>query len=276
MRGATVVTGATGGMGRASALALAARGTRMLLCDLDETALARLGDELRAAGADAEAHPGDVTDPALHERLVAATRDAGGLATLVHTAGLSPTMADAERIFRVNLEATAALVDALQPLAREDAVAVLVASQSGILAAGAATPAIDALLDEAGGDDWYPRLLAEAGEALAGQSGGAYALSKRGVQRLAVSRAPAWGERGARILSLSPGIIDTGMGRQEYEQQPAMKMIVEKTPAGRRMGRPEEIAAVVAFLCSPEASFMTGVDVLVDGGSTYQMLGGFR
>jgi len=277
MNGVKLVTGAVGGMGRACAFALGRRDdTHLLLTDLDTTALARLGDELRAAGIDAETLAGDVTDPGLHERLAAATRAAGGLAVLVHTAGLSPTMADAERILRVNLEASAALIDAMQPLAREGAVAVLFASQAGILIAGAATPAIDAVLDEAGGADWYTRVVAAAGEDLAANSGGAYALSKRGVQRLAVARAPAWGERAARILSLSPGIIDTGMGRQEYDQQPAMKQIVESTPAGRRMGSADEIAAVVAFLCSPAASFMTGIDVLVDGGSTYQLLGGFR
>jgi NAD(P)-dependent dehydrogenase (short-subunit alcohol dehydrogenase family) len=276
MQGATLVTGAVGGMGRACALELARRGARLVLSDLDASALAALRDELRAEGVGAQVEAGDVTEPVVREGLVAAAREAGGLAALVHTAGLSPSMADAARIFRVNLEAAAALVDALQPLAREGAAAVLFASQAGILAANAATPAIDALLDEAGGPDWYARLLAEAGEEFAGQPGGAYALSKRGVQRLAVARAPAWGERGARILSLSPGIIDTGMGRQEYAQQPAMKAMVDRTPAGRRMGRPEEIAAVVAFLCSSDASFMTGVDVLIDGGSTYQMLGGFR
>ena len=261
-------------MGRACARVFASRGERLLLTDLDAATLASSADDLRAEGADATTCAGEIGDLALVEQLVGVAREAGGLGALAHTAGLSPTMADPERIFRVNLEASALLVDALLPLAHEGSAAVLVASQAGVLAAAGSRPEIDALLDEAGGADWYERIVAEAGPALAGHPGGAYALSKRGVQRLAVSRAPAWGERGARILSLSPGIIDTGMGQQEYAQQPAMESMVRVTPAGRRMGRPEEIAAVVAFLCSPEASFMTGVDVLVDGGSTYQVLGG--
>jgi NAD(P)-dependent dehydrogenase (short-subunit alcohol dehydrogenase family) len=80
------------------------------------------------------------------------------------------------------------------------------------------------------------------------------------------SRALRWGAKGARLLSLSPGIVDTGMGRLEASNEPAMATMVE-TSALRREGRPEEIAAVAAFLVSDAASFMTGTDVLVDGGS---------
>lgn len=78
-----------------------------------------------------------------------------------------------------------------------------------------------------------------------------------------------WG--GGRVNSLAPGLIDTPMGRQEAEAQPIMKTMLERTPLGR-LGQPEEVAAVVTFLLSEGASFISGVDVLVDGG----MLQGLR
>ncbi|MFM8303031.1 MAG: SDR family oxidoreductase, partial [Actinomycetota bacterium] len=97
--------------------------------------------------------------------------------------------------------------------------------------------------------------------------GVAYAYAKRGVQRLVRRTAIAWGPAGGRINSMSPGLIDTPMGRQEFSQQPAMATMLERTPLGRQ-GRADELAAVVAFLCGPEASYVSGSDVLVDGGCT--------
>ena len=96
-------------------------------------------------------------------------------------------------------------------------------------------------------------------------AGHAYALSKRGVMLLCELMSPAWGEHGARIVSISPGIIDTPQSRLEFESSPFIKRMVELTPL-KRIGKPEEIAATFDFLLSEDASFITGVDIRVDGG----------
>jgi NAD(P)-dependent dehydrogenase (short-subunit alcohol dehydrogenase family) len=273
MSGVVVVTGAASGMGLASAAAIAAQ-SGLLLVDLRAEPLAQAEQTVRRGATLCESVAGDLCDAATLQAVADRTRAHGGCRGLVHSAGLSPTMADARRLFEVNLVATARLVAALEPHLVDGATGILFASQAAHLVARGVTPEIDALLDDPLRPDLYERLATLAGP-LATSSGGAYALSKRGVQRLAVARAPAWGARGARLVSLSPGVIDTQMGRQEMSvQTAAMQSIVAATPVGRRMGRAEEIASVVAFLCSDAARFVSGIDLLVDGGSTQQLLRG--
>ena len=93
----------------------------------------------------------------------------------------------------------------------------------------------------------------------------AYVWAKRGVHRLVQREAITLGRRGARICSVTPGIIDTPMGRQEAAARPTNDLLVKHTPLGRE-GHPEEVAAAAAFLLSDEASFISGIDVPVDGG----------
>jgi NAD(P)-dependent dehydrogenase (short-subunit alcohol dehydrogenase family) len=104
----------------------------------------------------------------------------------------------------------------------------------------------------------------------AGLATPAYGLSKRAVMRMAERRCVAWAARGARICTISPGTIYTPMGRTEAEQNPLAARVVEATPMAR-WGRAADIAAATAFLLSDEASFITGVDLRVDGGVTAAM-----
>lgn len=254
-QGMAVVTGAASGMGLEAAKLMSAAGWPLLLCDLAAERLEAAAQALRGAGP-VETLAGDLSDPAWPERLAEALagRQVGAL---IHCAGLSPTMAEPARILEVNLAASMRLVEAVRPHVAEGAGLVLFASTAAHMAGAG----LDQRIDAATRPEDVAGLVT-----LAPDSGAAYAISKRGVHLLVRREAKALGRRGARITSVSPGIIDTPMGRQEMESHPIMKAMVEASPLGRQ-ARAEEVAAVAVFLASPAASFVTGVDVLVDGGA---------
>ena len=261
-----LVTGAARGMGRACAELIATPGRTLVLSDIDEVALAEAATALGG-----EAIPSDVSDPASVSALVRRLAAAGPLGTVVHAAGISPTMATWDRIFDVDLRGTALLLDALRPHVVPGSVAVCFSSMSADMVASIAAPEIDAVLDEPLAPDLTERLAALDNPGLL-DPGIAYSFAKRGVVRLCRREAVAWGPLGGRVCSVSPGIIDTGMGRAELAQQEMMATILERTPLGR-MGEPIDVARVVAFLASDDAAYVTGIDVRVDGGSVPGFLG---
>lgn len=266
-----VVTGAAGAMGTACALALAPSADVIVLTDLDESRLATAAATVeRASTTKVEAMPGDIATVAFVEQLAARADALGELWALVHTAGLSPTMADWREILRVDLGAVCILLDTFVERVTSGSVAVCVASIAGRL--GSFDPAMDDVCDNPLADDFEQRFTALAGSAP--DPGMSYRLAKRAVIRRCERAAVGWGERGGRVLSLSPGLIDTPMGRLELEHNEVKKWMAELTPVGGDRsiidvvlpGQADDIAQTVAFLASERAAFISGCDILVDGG----------
>jgi NAD(P)-dependent dehydrogenase (short-subunit alcohol dehydrogenase family) len=255
-----MVIGAGSGMGRAVAEALHGRGPLIVAdCNLDAVAelAARLGPEVTAVAV-------DVTDDTAVLEL---SRRVTTLGALVITAGLSPHMAPGRPIYEVNLLGMARVLRTFASAIVPGSVTVCFASMAGHLTVPA--PEVLAELDKPPEVGLLDRLTAVGIDV--DEPNMAYILSKTGVIRLARNLAPEWGVRGGRILSLSPGVIDTPMGQLAVDDELSAMAFVDAAPIPR-LGQPEEIAAVVAFLCSAGASYLTGTDVLVDGGATHALL----
>lgn len=251
-----LVIGAASGMGAAVARRLAGSGRRLLLADLNVAGAERLAAEVPG---DVEVHPCDLTATGDLERLAEVV---GTLGAAIVTAGISPTMAPGRRIVEVDLVGAARFLRAFEPITREGSVAVLFSSMAGHLVP--VVPETDALLDDPLRAGLVEDLVAAGIDV--DEPGIAYVYAKHGLHRLVRREAAAWGRRGARLLSLSPGIVDTPMGRREAAEQPMMAGMVAGSPLGREIDA-DEVAAVACFLVSDAASAMTGTDVLVDGGA---------
>jgi NAD(P)-dependent dehydrogenase (short-subunit alcohol dehydrogenase family) len=259
-----VITGGTGAMGLASAQALAPRG-HLLLLDVTDEELEQARKTLVAEGASVETRICDVTEP---DDLAAAAEKVqamGRFRALVHTAGLSPMMAEGRRVLDVDLVGSVRMTDAMFPLVGPGSAAVLIGSIAGY---SDIDPAVGALLDDPLADGFFDQVEQALGRPLDGAT--AYVLAKRGVVRLVERLAAPWGRQGARTVAIAPGLIDTPMGRMELEEQSVIPTMIEMTPLKRPEqplpGRPEDIAAAAAFLVSDGAAFISGCELRIDGG----------
>jgi NAD(P)-dependent dehydrogenase (short-subunit alcohol dehydrogenase family) len=262
-----VVTG-LGGMGLSVAQRLGL-GSKVVLADVNQAALEVTAESLRADGYDVVEQMTDVSNRDSVSALAGTASELGRIEVVVHTAGVSPVQASVEAILKVDLLGAALLLDAFSGIVAPGGAGVFISSMAGTLAP--LEPDLERRLMDSTTADLLslPELSAEA----ITDPGTAYSFAKRANQLRVRSGAVTWGRRGARVNSISPGIISTPMGNAELAGPNGefMRGMIAGSPAGR-VGTAHDIASAVEFLVGPAASFITGTDLLVDGGVVASLL----
>ncbi|QQD19500.1 SDR family oxidoreductase [Spongiibacter nanhainus] len=259
-----VITGGAGGMGLAVAKILG-REHRVLIADLQQSRLDAAQAELKDLGVNCDTAICDVTDTASVSALFAQATGLGRVACVIHTAGVSPQMAPPEVIIRVNGLGTINIANAALEIASEGMALINVASNSAHMLPGIMVPTRAFRHAFTDPERFVEKVLKRSNLMRKDfyKKGLAYAFSKSFVLWYSRQIAADFGKLGARVLSVSPGSFDTEMGRLE-EKSGSADML--KDAALKRFGRPEEIAEVLAFCASDKASYLTGTDILCDGG----------
>ena len=265
-----VVIGA-GGIG----LAIARRqgfGKTILLADFNEQTLEAAGNDLRGASYTVSTQRVDVSSRESVRALADTAAAMGRVMQVINTAGVSPNMAPPERVLAVDLYGSAVVFEEFERVIAPGGAGLIISSMAGFmmpeLPAGqnqalAFTPA-DELLK-------LPFLSPEA----IPDSMVAYVMSKRANALRVKAAAMSWGAKGARVNAISPGIIATPLAQHELNSPigDGYRAMIAASPSGR-MAPPEEIAIAAGYLLGPDAGFVTGTDLLIDGGVIAAMFAG--
>ena len=241
-------------------------GNHILLADLRQENADAAAKVLSDAGFEVSTTVVDVSSRESVHALVETATAIGGVTGLIHAAGVSPSQASPSTIFKVDLYGTALVLEAFGNVIESGGSGVIIASQSGHRLPSL-TPEQDKALATTPTEELLslPFLQSDAAD----NSLFAYQLSKRGNSLRVKAEAVRWGKRGARINTISPGIIMTPLANDELTgpRGEGYRRMLEISPAGRA-GTPDEVGVVGALLMGRDGAFITGSDFLMDGGVT--------
>ncbi|MBK5344365.1 SDR family oxidoreductase [Pseudomonas sp. TH49] len=254
-----------GSIGQAIARRVSA-GKHVVLADLKQENADAAAKVLFDAGFEVTATVVDIASRESVQALVQTATAIGEISGVIHAAGVSPSQAPVATILRVDLYGTALVLEEFGNVIANGGSAVVIASQSGHR-----LPALSVEQNKALATTPVEELLAlpmlqadQISDPLH-----AYQISKRGNSLRVMAEAVRWGKRGARVNTISPGIIFTPLARDELSgpRGPGYQRMIDLSAAGRG-GTPDEVGAVGALLMGPEGTFITGSDFLMDGGVT--------
>ena len=259
-----VVIGA-GSIGQAIARRVSA-GKRVVLADLHQRNADAAASVMANAGFEVSTATVDVSSRESIHALVETSTALGDITGVIHAAGVSPSQAAQETILRVDLYGTAVLLEEFGNVIARGGAGVVIASQSGHRL-GALTAEHDAALATTPADELLALPLLAPDQVTDPLH--AYQLAKRANSLRVMAEAVRWGKRGARINTISPGIIITPLAKDELTgpRGEGYRRMIELSPAGRA-GTPDEVGTLGALLLGPDGAFITGSDFLIDGGVT--------
>ena len=265
MRKDTIIWMGAGQIGLAIVRRIAS-GKKVIIGDKSLEHARAAADLLNQAGFDAVAMAADLSSRESILSVINEARKYGAVKYLVNAAGVSPSQASIETILNVDLYGTAVLLEEVGKVIAEGGCGVTISSQSGHRMP-ALTPEEDRALATTPTDELLSLSLLQPGNVR--DTLHAYQLSKRCNVKRVMAEAVKWGERGARINSISPGIIVTPLAVDEFNgpRGDFYKNMFAKCPSGRS-GTADEVAHVAELLMSEKGAFITGSDFLIDGGAT--------
>ncbi len=241
-------------------------GRHILLADIRRESTESAAKILSEAGYEVSTTSVDVSSRESVEKLIHIATGLGRISGLIHAAGVSPSQASPETILKVDLYGTALILEEFGKVIESGGSGLVISSQSGYRLPPLSIEADKALaltpVEELLSLPWLQ--LDKIKDSLH-----AYQLSKRGNSLRVRAEAVRWGKRGARINSISPGIIITPLAKDEFAgpRGDSYRRMIEISAVGRA-GTPDEVGAVGALLMGSEGTFITGSDFLMDGGVT--------